>query len=102
MTALWFVDDGWLQSLVVAILLYTLMIHILAVASSRYLVPLIPLLALYVGPWLSGKAGAYSRLRLVGAMSCLLLFTFALIARWGHDLGPALDAITQLGGGETK
>ena len=57
----------------------------------------LPLLALYVGPWLSGKVGAYSRTRLIGAASCLLAFALALIARWGHDSGPALEAIASLG-----
>ena len=99
LVALWLVPGGWLKRVAVTAILYTLGVHVIAIASSRYLVPLMPLFALYVGPLLAGRERMVSRDRLIGATLVLLAFAGAVIIRWGHDLGPALDAVNAISGG---
>jgi len=99
LVALWLVPGGWLKRLAVTAILYTIGVHVIAIATSRYLVPLIPLFALYVGPLLVGRERSMSRNRLIGATLTLLVFVVAVIVRWSHDLGPALDAVTAISGG---
>ena len=79
-------------------ILYTIGVHVIAIATSRYLVPLIPLFALYVGPLLAGRERVLSRNRLIGATLTLLALVGVIAIRWSRDLGPALDAVTAISG----
>jgi len=96
--ALWLVRGGWLKPVVVVTVLYTIGIHVIANATSRYLVPLMPLLALFVGPLLAKREWVVSRPRLVGAALTLAGFAVVVALRWNYALQPALDVIAGGGG----
>jgi 4-amino-4-deoxy-L-arabinose transferase-like glycosyltransferase len=98
LTGLWLVPGERLNKLLVSAVIYTFAVHVLAVAHSRYLVPLVPLLAIHAGALLARRGLDPSRLRLTGAALTLATFAIALVLRWNHDLSGALVAIAGLGG----
>ncbi|MBY0278025.1 glycosyltransferase family 39 protein [Candidatus Binatia bacterium] len=78
----WLAGAGRLQGLVVAILLTHWLIFVVAFAHNRFLVPLLPLLALLAGPMLTrwppwGRAASW---RLAGAAGSLLFLAIVLSA----------------------
>ncbi|MBY0276211.1 sulfatase-like hydrolase/transferase [Candidatus Binatia bacterium] len=56
LVALWLVPGGRVKLLVVALLLFHWAVYVVANATNRFRVPLLPLFALYVGPLLLGHA----------------------------------------------
>ena len=93
LVALWFVPGGWLSRIVITAVLYTFAIHVITIAHSRYLVPLVPLMAIHAGALMARRDLKLSRLRLVGAGLTLAVFVTALILRWQTDLSGALASI---------
>ncbi len=71
--ALWRVRGDPLKGLVVAYILFTWGLHVLANANHRFRVPLLPLLAAYTGPFLAGAPLANQRWRRVGMTLLLVL-----------------------------
>ncbi len=80
--ALWRVRADPLKGLVVAYVVFTCALHVVANANHRFRFPLLPFLALYTGPLLLRQLGPSSRLRTVGL--ALSLIAFAAIV--GADL----------------
>ena len=74
-------------------MLFTFAIHVIVIAHSRYLVQLMPLMAIHAGALLAGRELKLSRLRLAGAGLTLVIFAVALFLRWQTDLSGALAAI---------
>src|SRR5205085_7049354 len=74
--ALWLVPGGRTKLLVVALLLFHWGIYVIANATNRFRVPLLPFFVLYVGPLLTGFAARERtvRWRLAGAAACLAAF----------------------------
>jgi 4-amino-4-deoxy-L-arabinose transferase-like glycosyltransferase len=74
LVGLWLVPDGRVKPLIVAIVVFFVCVHTIAFSTSRYRVPLLPLLALYVGPLMTGSRvrGRRAWLRAVGAGLCVL------------------------------
>ena len=73
---LWLVRDRGLKTLVVLAILQVTAVHVLAVAVPRFLVPILPLFALYVGPLFVGATdpGKPARWRLLGASACVAAY----------------------------
>lgn len=82
--ALWLVPGGRTKLLVVALILFHWGVYVVANATNRFRVPLLPFFALYVGPLLVGSprlvrvAGA-ARWRMAGALASLATFA-AIVA----------------------
>jgi 4-amino-4-deoxy-L-arabinose transferase-like glycosyltransferase len=93
LTALWLVPGGLLGRIAVSAVLYTFAIHVIVIAHSRYLVPLMPLMAIHAGALLARRDLQPTRLRLAGAGLTLAIFAVALLLRWQTDLSTALAAI---------
>lgn len=72
--ALWRVRADPLKGLVVAYILFTWALHVLANANHRFRVPLLPLLALYTGPLITHQLGPSSRKQMLGVAPSLLAF----------------------------
>ena len=92
---LWLVPGGRVKSLAVAAIVLTLSVHLVAVATTRFVVPLLPLFALYVGPLLD-RHGERVRWRMVGAGVCATIFLAVVLSRWGRDVGAVLKTISEL------
>lgn len=82
LVALWRVRADPMKGLVVAYVVFTCALHVVANANHRFRFPLLPFLALYTGPLLLRQLGPNSRLRAVGLT--LSLIAFAAIV--GADL----------------
>lgn len=70
LAGVWLVPDRPLKQLVVVVLLVFVGVYVVGNAASRFRVPLLPLLFLYVGPLLAGCAER-ARWRRVGAGVCI-------------------------------
>lgn len=70
LAAVWLVPDRPLKRLVVLVLVVFLGVYVVGNAASRFRVPLLPLLMLYVGPLLAGFADG-ARWRRTGAAACI-------------------------------
>lgn len=91
LVALWWVPPRGLGPLVVAPILLQLAIYVLANANHRFRVPMLPLLAVFVGPLLTGaRAGDHRALRIAGTFVCLLALAWPA-ATWATrpDLRPS-------------
>lgn len=81
MIALWLVPGGRVKLLVVALILFHWAVYVIANATNRFRVPLLPFLTLYAGPLLRGD-GRYARIsawRISGAAtSVAILLAIAL------------------------
>ena len=79
LVALWLVPGGRLKLLVVALLLFHWAVYVVANATNRFRVPLLPFLALYAGPLLVGygRRARVATWRVAGAAASVA--TFALI-----------------------
>lgn len=86
--ALWLVPGGRLKILVVALILFHWGIYVIANATHRFRVPLLPLLLLYVGPLLTGagRRGLRDRWRVAGAAACLAAFAAVVATPWVRRL----------------
>lgn len=97
---LWLVPGGRTKRIVVALILFHWAVYVLANASHRYRVPLLPLFALYAGPLVCGRWAVERsfRLRLAGALTCLALFALIVIARarGAPEIADALGSNTGL------
>jgi 4-amino-4-deoxy-L-arabinose transferase-like glycosyltransferase len=67
----WLVPDPTLKRLVVLVFAVFVAIYVVGNAASRFRVPLLPLLMLYVGPLLTGVVGD-GRWRRIGAAVCIV------------------------------
>lgn len=81
----WLVRGGGVQVLMTAAFLFTLLIYIVANATSRFLVPLMPLILMYTGPLLSGadRAEPIPTWRKVGAAVSVAIFLACVWGSWG-------------------
>jgi 4-amino-4-deoxy-L-arabinose transferase-like glycosyltransferase len=80
-TALWLVPGGSTKALVLGVLGLHIVVHIVANATYRFRVPLLPCFAIYVGPLLANwraLSRAASSWRIAGAVISLLLFGFVI------------------------
>jgi hypothetical protein len=79
LVALWLVPGGRLKLLVVALLLFHWAVYVVANATNRFRVPLLPFLALYAGPLLvgHGRGARVATWRIAGAVASVA--TFALV-----------------------
>jgi 4-amino-4-deoxy-L-arabinose transferase-like glycosyltransferase len=86
--ALWLVPGGRTKALVVALIVFHWGVYLVANATNRFRVPLLPFFLLYVGPLLAGAArrARPARWRLVGAAACLA--AFAAIVLTPYVRGP--------------
>ncbi|MFN8602505.1 MAG: sulfatase-like hydrolase/transferase [Candidatus Binatia bacterium] len=80
MTALWLVPGGRVKLLVVALILYHWAVYVIANATNRFRVPLLPFFALYAGPLLVGygRRARVATWRIAGATATVAML--ALIA----------------------
>lgn len=105
--ALWLVPGGRLKLLVVALILFHWGIYVIANATYRFRVPLLPFFLLYAGPLLTGEArrAAREHWRVAGAGACLAVFAAVVATPWVRRLlvvllVPALFASCRSGGRE--
>jgi len=109
--ALWLVPGGRIKQLVVALILFHWAVYVIANATNRFRVPLLPFLLLYVGPLLDGygRRGRVVRWRLAGAALCLAAFAAIVVTPYvrraavaGDEASPeaALGAPRDLGRSE--
>ena len=94
MLALWWVPSGRLGLLVVVPIVFQFAVYVVANANHRFRVPMLPLLAIPVGPFLVGARARDRRvLRMVGAALCLLVFA-SVVGTWAlrPDLRPTAPA----------
>ena len=92
--ALWWVPSGRLGLLVVVPIVFQFAVYVVANANHRFRVPMLPLLAIPVGPFLVGARARDRRvLRMVGAALCLLVFA-SVVGTWAlrPDLRPTAPA----------
>lgn len=80
---LWLVPGGWFKGVVVLAILYVNAVHVVSIAVPRYLVPLLPLFLLMVGPLLSGawSRSRTPRWRWVGALASVTAFVLLPLPR---------------------
>ncbi|MFM8412802.1 MAG: ArnT family glycosyltransferase [Alphaproteobacteria bacterium] len=89
--ALWWVPSRGLAPLVVVPIVFQLAVYVVANANHRFRVPMLPLLAVLVGPLLSGvRADDHRALRLAGTLLCLLALAWPAVT-WATrpDLRPS-------------
>jgi 4-amino-4-deoxy-L-arabinose transferase-like glycosyltransferase len=91
--ALWLVRGDPLKWLVLLMIAYNLGVYVVANATPRFLVPLLPLFYLYVGPWLLEPSRESERWRRVGAVATAVVFVLIVLFRVPQDLGPAWNAV---------
>jgi 4-amino-4-deoxy-L-arabinose transferase-like glycosyltransferase len=101
LVALWLVPGGRIKVLVVALLLFHWGVYVVANATNRFRVPLLPLFVLYVGPLLTGAVvpRPRPRWRVAGAAACLAAF-LAIVAT--PYLRRAGDAASEDPGGDAR
>ena len=86
LASLWLARGGGVKPLVIALFLFTYLIYIVANATARFLVPLMPLLLLYTGPMLTRGADEEDRLpwwRKLGAAVTVAIFLACVWRSWG-------------------
>jgi len=86
--ALWLVRGDPLKWLVLLMTAYSIGVYLIANATPRFLVPLLPLFFLYVGPWWAGVSRDRAPWRWAGAVVTVALFVLLVLARVPADLGP--------------
>jgi 4-amino-4-deoxy-L-arabinose transferase-like glycosyltransferase len=86
--ALWLVRDDWLKWVVLLIVGYSLGVYTVANATARFLVPLLPMFYLYVGPLLTGAGARAARWRRVGALATAAVFVWVVASQLSGMLGP--------------
>ena len=86
--ALWLVRDDRLKWVVLLIVGYSLGVYSIANATARFLVPLLPLFYLYIGPLLTGAGAGASRWRWVGAVTTAAVFVWIVTSQVSGALGP--------------
>jgi hypothetical protein len=96
LVGIWMVPGGRIKQLITAAILFTLSVHLVANGTTRFVVPLLPLFALYAGPLLAGRFER-SRWRVVGAAATLIVFLALVLSRWERDVGSALAFAGGLG-----
>ncbi|MDY7092030.1 MAG: glycosyltransferase family 39 protein [Acidobacteriota bacterium] len=102
LAGLWLVPDPHFKPLMLAALLLTIGVHVLANAIPRFHVPILPLLMLYAGALLgalSGSVGLLSRAqrwRWAGAAATVGLFLLLVAAGWQRSMEPAFKALEKL------
>jgi len=94
--ALWLVPGGRTKQLVVALLLFHWGVYVVANATNRFRVPLLPFFVLYVGPLLAGCAVRERtvRWRLAGAAACLAAFVAIVVTPYVRRAADA-DAVQE-------
>lgn len=101
MVALWLVPGGRVKLLVVALILFHWAVYVVANATNRFRVPLLPFLTLYAGPLLGagGRCARISAWRIAGAatsvaMLLAIVLTPLLRSRPSHieSRRPSVDA----------
>jgi len=80
--ALWVVPGGRTRLAAILAIVFTLGIHVAANATARFLVPLMPLFALYVGPALTGAGRTAPRWRKLAGLVTALVFLLVAGSGW--------------------
>lgn len=85
LASLWLVRGGGTHALIVAALLFTYLLYIVANATARFVVPLIPLMLLYTGPMLTSRPDdePVPPWRKAGAAVTVLIFLACVWRSWG-------------------
>ena len=92
--ALWLVRDDRLRWIVLLMIAYSLSVYTIANATPRFLVPLLPLFYLYVGPLLTGALRGAPRWRWVGAVVTAALFVLIVLVQVPGELGPVWKGLS--------
>jgi len=92
LSALWLVSAGRLEPLLLIAVGSTWLVHVIANAIPRFVVPILPLVALLLGPLLL-RAWAPGAWRRAGAAATALLALVLLASRWEEDTAPVLRAL---------
>jgi 4-amino-4-deoxy-L-arabinose transferase-like glycosyltransferase len=81
LVALWIVPGGRTKLLVAALILFHWGVYVVANATNRFRVPLLPFFMLYVGPLLLGVGlrQRVARWRVAGAVGCLAVLTAIVV-----------------------
>lgn len=93
LSALWLVSAGRLEPLLLCAIGSTWLVHVIANAIPRFVVPILPLVALLIGPFLL-RAWAPGAWRRVGAVATALFAIAALAARWDEETAPLRRALS--------
>jgi hypothetical protein len=82
--ALWLVPDGRTKLLMVALIVMHWAIYVVANATHRFRVPLLPLFLIYVGPLLvrQGIPDRIAGWRVAGMSACLAAFVAVVVTPW--------------------
>lgn len=98
--ALWLVPGGRVKQLVVALLLFHWAVYVVANATNRFRVPLVPLFALYTGPLLLGygRRALAVRWRVAGAAASVAAFAAVVATPFVRRLLAAPLAVLLLAG----
>ena len=84
LVSLWLVPGGRFKWLLLAAILSTIAVYVASLATARFLVPLMPLIVLYVGPMLSVRGAArFSPWRVIGAAATVAVFLASALSGWG-------------------
>lgn len=97
--ALWLVPGGRLKPLLVLAVLYLHGVHVIANATPRFIVPILPILTLYVGPlWMRGTEGwAAERWRWRGCIATVAAFVLIPLPRSLRTLAELFDGVPGAG-----
>lgn len=90
--ALWLIRGDPLKWIAVSMIAYSVAIYVIANATPRFLVPLLPLFYLYLGPLVAGGFRGGGRWRWAGAFVTAALFLILVLSQVPGELGPVWNA----------
>lgn len=93
--ALWLIRGDPMKSVALLMIGYSLAVHTIANSTPRFLLPLLPLFYLYLGPWLAGGQRGAARWRWIGAAITAAVFLVVVLVQVPHQLGPVWNAFGQ-------
>jgi 4-amino-4-deoxy-L-arabinose transferase-like glycosyltransferase len=91
--ALWLIRSDPLKWIALLMIAYSIAIYVVANATPRFLVPLLPLFYLYLGPWVAGGFRGGERWRWTGALVTAAIFLILVLSQVPGELGPVWNAI---------
>jgi 4-amino-4-deoxy-L-arabinose transferase-like glycosyltransferase len=88
LAGLWLIRGDPLKWLAIALIVYVVAVYVVANATPRFLVPLLPLFYLYVGPLVTRGFREGGSWRRAGALATVVLFLTLVLPQVPRVLGP--------------
>lgn len=89
---LWLIRGDRLKWIAVSMIAYCVGVYVIANATPRFLVSLLPLFYLYLGPLATGESRGGERWRWAGALVTAALFLILVLSQIPAELGPVWNA----------